>query len=360
MKNQTNSNVGPPIVGVSKNMVRVRELIEHVAHTGLNTVIFGESGVGKEVVAQNLYQKSPRWGKPFIKINCAALPEGLLESELFGYERGAFTGAEQKRKGKFQLAHSGVLLLDEIGDMSLPLQAKLLHVLQSGGEFSPLGSEKDVKADTWVIAATNHDLKKSIDEGRFREDLYYRLNIITIHLVPLRERPEDIPPLIDYYINEYTAMFTNRTIEKPNARVIDRLCTYSWPGNVRELQNVLKRMLVLGDCNHIVDELLVNQQRNGFPDGAAEEANHHASLANILDLEGRNSPDQQTFSLKSAKKNAVEMVEREIISHVLTKTDWNRSKASKILKVSYKTLLYKISDLGIIAPEKGDGLRGED
>jgi transcriptional regulator with GAF, ATPase, and Fis domain len=164
------ATIGPTIIGCSENIQKVKELIDHVAGTGLNTVIFGESGVGKEVVAQNLYQKSPRLGKPFIKINCAALPEGLLESELFGYERGAFTGAEQKRRGKFQLAHSGVLLLDEIGDMPLALQAKLLHVLQSG-EFSPLGSEKEFKTDTWVIAATNHDLKQDISEGKFREDL---------------------------------------------------------------------------------------------------------------------------------------------------------------------------------------------
>ena len=346
------SKSGPPIIGVSKNIERVRELIEHVAHTGLNTVVFGESGVGKEVVAQNLYQKSPRLGKPFIKINCAALPEGLLESELFGYERGAFTGAEQNKKGKFQLAHSGVLLLDEIGDMSLPLQAKLLHVLQSGGEFSPLGSEKEVKADTWVIAATNHDLKKEIEEGRFREDLYYRLNIIKIYLSPLRERPEDIPPLIEYYIKEYTSMLNNRHIEKPGAKVIERLCAYSWPGNVRELQNVLKRMLVLGDCNQIVEELFSSERMVSQSGGEDDCLNHNASLTRILDLGGINSPDNQSFSLKTAKKNAVEMVEREIISHVLTKTDWNRSKASKILKISYKTLLYKISDLSIIPPEK--------
>ncbi len=345
--------MGPPIIGVSQNIERVRELIEHVAHTGLNTVVFGESGVGKEVVAQNLYQKSPRLGKPFIKINCAALPEGLLESELFGYERGAFTGAEQKKKGKFQLAHSGVLLLDEIGDMSLPLQAKLLHVLQSGGEFSPLGSEKEVKADTWVIAATNHDLKKDIEEGKFREDLYYRLNIIKIYLAPLRDRPEDIPPLIDFYIKEYTSMLNNRHIEKPDAKVIDRMCSYSWPGNVRELQNVLKRMLVLGDCNQIVDELFSSERFTADNEGTSDELNHNASLVKILDLGGKNSPDNQSFSLKTAKKNAVEMVEREIISHVLGRTDWNRSKASKILKISYKTLLYKISDLNIIPPEKG-------
>jgi transcriptional regulator with PAS, ATPase and Fis domain len=352
MSDTSKSKAGPPIIGVSKNIERVRELIEHVAHTGLNTVVFGESGVGKEVVAQNLYQKSPRLGKPFIKINCAALPEGLLESELFGYERGAFTGAEQRKKGKFQLAHSGVLLLDEIGDMSLPLQAKLLHVLQSGGEFSPLGSEKEVRADTWVIAATNHDLKKDIDEGRFREDLYYRLNIIKIFLAPLRDRPEDIPPLIEFYIKEYTSMLNNRHIEKPTGKVIDRMCGYSWPGNVRELQNVLKRMLVLGDCNQIVSELFNSERLVTTENGSEETLNHNASIASILDLGGKNSPDNQSFSLKTAKKNAVEMVEREIISHVLSKTDWNRSKASKILKISYKTLLYKISDLNIIPPEK--------
>ena len=352
MSANSKSKMGPPIIGVSKNIQRVRELIDHVAHTGLNTVVFGESGVGKEVVAQNLYQKSPRLGKPFIKINCAALPEGLLESELFGYERGAFTGAEQKKKGKFQLAHSGVLLLDEIGDMSLPLQAKLLHVLQSGGEFSPLGSEKEVRADTWVIAATNHDLKKDIEEGRFREDLYYRLNIIKIYLAPLRERPEDIPPLIDFYIQEYTSMLNNRHIDKPDAKVIDRLCAYSWPGNVRELQNVLKRMLVLGDCNQIVEELFDSDRLASPADTEQKDLNHHASLAQILDLGGKNSPDNQSFSLKTAKRNAVDMVEREIISHVLAKTEWNRSKASKILKISYKTLLYKISDLNIVPPEK--------
>ena len=353
MSENPKPKTGPPIVGVSKNIQRVRELIDHVAGTGLNTVVFGESGVGKEVVAQNLYQRSPRVGKPFIKINCAALPEGLLESELFGYERGAFTGAEHKKKGKFQLAHSGVLLLDEIGDMSLPLQAKLLHVLQSGGEFSPLGSEKEVKADTWVIAATNHDLKKDIEAGKFREDLYYRLNIIKIHLAPLRERPEDIPPLIDYYMEEYTTMLNNQRLEKPSPDVIERMCAYNWPGNVRELQNVLKRMLVLGNCSQIIDEL-INGEKSSAPNeaGTGDGSANNASIETLLDLNGINSPDNPSFSLKGAKKNAVEMVEREIISHVLDKTDWNRSKASKILKISYKTLLYKISDLNILKPEK--------
>jgi transcriptional regulator with PAS, ATPase and Fis domain len=341
--------MGPPIIGVSENIRRVKELVEHVAHTGFNTVIFGESGVGKEVVAQNLYQKSPRMGKPFIKINCAALPEGLLESELFGYERGAFTGAEQKRRGKFQLAHGGVLLLDEIGDMSLVLQAKLLHVLQTG-EFAPLGSEKEFKADTWVIAATNHDLKQDISLGKFREDLYYRLNIITIYLSPLRERPEDIEPLINYYLEEYTSQLGGDKIEKPSQSVIEKLKTYHWPGNVRELQNVLKRMLVLGDCEKIAEELLESTAAFGTTDKpAASNASPHV-LNPLLDIEKDMSFSSSSFSLKAVRKKAVDHIEKEVISQVLKSTDWNRSKASKILKVSYKTLLNKITELNILPP----------
>lgn len=346
--------MGPPIIGVSKNIQRVKDLIDHVAQTGLNTVISGESGVGKEVVAQNLYQRSPRLGKPFIKINCAALPEGLLESELFGYEKGAFTGADQKRKGKFQLAHGGVLLLDEIGDMSLGLQAKLLHVLQSG-EFAPLGSEQEVKTDTWVIAATNHDLKQEIGEGKFREDLYYRLNIIKIYISPLRERIEDVPPLIEYYIEEYASQLGGINIERPSSAVIDRLMKYNWPGNVRELQNILKRMLVLGDCEKIVDELFYDSAANAQSKNQSDiSASESASLHSIIGFD-RDILNDNSFSLKSVKKKATDRVEKEVITHVLKKTDWNRSKASRILKVSYKTLLNKISELEIIPPEgKGD------
>lgn len=346
--------IGPPIIGSSDNIQGVKELVEHVATTGLNTVIFGESGVGKEVVAQNLYQKSPRLGKPFIKINCAALPEGLLESELFGYERGAFTGAEQKRRGKFQLAHGGVLLLDEIGDMPLALQAKLLHVLQSG-EFSPLGSEKEFRTDTWVIAATNHDLKQDISDGKFREDLYYRLNIIKVYISPLRERPEDIPLLIDYYIKEYASQLGGRHIEHPDNHIIQRLQEYHWPGNVRELQNVLKRMLVLGDCDKIVAELF--EGSNTPPTAVdAQQGLRPAQppISELVDLKGTDFISSNSFSLKAVKKKAVDRVEKEVISYVLKKTDWNRSKASKILKVSYKTLLNKISELEIIPPNENN------
>lgn len=342
----------PPIIGVSQSIEKVRELIHHVADTGLNIVITGESGVGKEVVAQNLCYLSPRKNKPFVKINCAALPEGLLESELFGYERGAFTGAEQRRRGKFELAHGGVLFLDEIGDMPLVLQGKLLHVLQSG-EFSPLGSEKDLKTDTWIIAATNHELEQDIRKGAFREDLYYRLNIIKIYIPPLRERPEDVPPLIDFYIERYTAQFHNKPLLKPSSRIVERLTEYSWPGNVRELQNVLKRALVLGDWEEVVAELAKNcallaGHKPGFVAEPAPEK--ITGIADLVEFNGESRPELASLALKKIKKKALENIERRVISYVLEQTGWNRTKASKILKISYKTLLYKISDLNIEPP----------
>jgi len=342
-----------PIIGVSENIVKIREVINHIADTGLNTVICGESGVGKEVIAQSLYQKSSRNGKPFVKVNCAALPDGLLESELFGYEKGAFTGADRKTRGKFELANKGVLMLDEIGDMSLPLQAKLLHVLQ-GGTFAPLGSEKEVKTDTWVIAATNHELEKEIAEGRFREDLYYRLNIIKIFIQPLRERPEDIPHLVDYYLKEYSLLFNSDDIVQPSDAVIEELIKYHWPGNVRELQNILKRMLVLGDAEKILDEMHSRVSTDGSSSDATVSDKYATGYPGILDFNGKDSPDEPSFSLKKIRKAALDRVEREVISHVLGKTGWNRSKATKILKISYKTLLYKISDLGIVPPPKKD------
>lgn len=347
-----------PLIGVSQSIERIRELIKHVADTGLNIVITGESGVGKEVVAQNLYQNSPRVNKPFVKVNCAALPDGLLESELFGFERGAFTGAERKKRGKFELAHQGVLFLDEIGDMSFPLQAKLLHVLQSG-EFAPLGSEREVKTDTWIIAATNNELEKNIKTGNFREDLYYRLNIIKIFIPPLRKRPEDIPPLVDYYIDQYISQFENKQLLKPNSQIMDKLMSYSWPGNTRELQNILKRFLVICDWDEITDELnhrpppsfetAVSEPRtDAIPTAPSATA---AAGEPTFYLNDENAPALDSFSLKEIRKKALDRVEKEAIEYVLEKTAWNRSKASKILKISYKTLLYKITDLNIIPPK---------
>jgi two-component system response regulator AtoC len=338
-----------PLIGASQSIERIRELIKHVANTGLNIVISGESGVGKEVVAQNLYLNSSRRGKPFVKVNCAALPEGLLESELFGYERGAFTGAERKKRGKFELAHEGVLFLDEIGDMSLPLQAKLLHVLQSG-EFAPLGSEKEIKTDTWVIAATNQELEQHIKEGKFREDLYYRLNIIKIYIPPLRNRPEDIPLLLDYYIENYNTQFGTNQLAKPGSRVMEKLMTYHWPGNVRELQNLLRRLMVVGDWEEIVEELSTGTNPPSPSVLTKPTIEKSSIVADILDLQGENSPGSRSFSLKKIKKKTLDRVEKEVISYILDQTGWNRSKAAKILKISYKTLLYKITDLNIIHP----------
>jgi two-component system response regulator AtoC len=336
----------PPLIGTSESIERIRELIGHVADTGLHVVITGESGVGKEVVAQNLFHKSQRKDKPFIKVNCAALPDGLLESELFGFERGAFTGADRKKRGKFELAHEGVIFLDEIGDMSLNLQSKLLHVLQ-GGEFAPLGSEKEVRTDAWVIAATNQELEQKVRKGLFREDLYYRLNTIKIYIPPLRNRPEDIPLLIDYFIEKYFSQFDKKRILKPDPDCMEKLMTYSWPGNVRELQNILKTSMVIGDWEEIIHDLYLKNQSATAP-RTEELALKGGSIVDVLlDFKGDYSSDQASFSFKKVKKKATDRIEKEVISFVLDKTGWNRTKANKILKISYKTLLYKIKDLDI-------------
>jgi transcriptional regulator with PAS, ATPase and Fis domain len=335
------------LIGTSENIRRIREIIDRVAETGLNMVVCGETGVGKELVVQRLYQKSNRLGKAFVKVNCAALPDTLLESEMFGYEQGAFTGAERRRRGKFEQANGGVLFLDEIGDMSLPLQSKLLHVLQ-GGDFTPLGSEKLVKTDAWVIAATNHDLEKDLVAGKFREDLYFRLSAIKIFIEPLRNRLEDIPCLIDYYIKRYSSEFSGRNLVIPRQRTIDRLCSYSWPGNVRELQNMLKRIMILGDGEENINGLLQPPDVRENLTGAAAAVSPAAGP--LPALGAGDLADLSSLSLKKVRKKAMDQVEREVISYVLAKTAWNRSKATKILKISYKTLLYKIKELGIQPP----------
>jgi len=340
----------PTIIGVSKNILRIKELINQVADTGLNTVVYGETGVGKELVVQNLYQKSNRVGKPFVKVNCAALPDTLLESEMFGYEQGAFTGAERRKRGKFEQANGGILFLDEIGDMSLPLQAKLLHVLQ-GGDFSPLGSEKFVKMGAWVIAATNHELEEDMANGDFREDLYYRLSTIKIHIEPLRNRPVDIPHLISHYVRSYTAQFDGKQLLTPSKKAIEKLTAYHWPGNVRELQNVLKRLMILGNGEDNLEDMLMNTSSRLRPDGLPASDDQLSSSLGLLGFDSNAPPDLSSLSLKKIKRKAMDRVEKEVITYVLEKTGWNRSKATNILKISYKTLLYKIKDLGIQPPE---------
>ena len=340
----------PTIIGVSKNIHRIKELIGQVADTGLNTIVYGETGVGKELVVQNLYQKSNRVGKPFVKVNCAALPDTLLESEMFGYEQGAFTGAERRKRGKFEQASGGLLFLDEIGDMSLPLQAKLLHVLQ-GGDFSPLGSEKNVKMGAWIITATNRELEGDMVNGKFREDLYYRLSTIKIHIEPLRNRPEDIPLLIDHYVKTYTAQFNGKQLLTPSRETIEKLTAYRWPGNVRELQNVLKRIMILGSSEDSLDDMLIGNEPRPQEAGLTASAGPYLSPADLSEFDLKDPPDLSSLSLKKIKKKAIVRVEKEIISYVLEKTGWNRSKATKILNISYKTLLYKIKNLEIEPPE---------
>jgi len=338
-----------PIIGISKSIERVRNHIDHIADKELNVLITGKSGVGKEIVAQNLYYKSERKNKPFIKVNCAALPEGLLESELFGFERGAFTGADRKKRGKFELAHQGVIFLDEIGDMPLDLQAKLLRVMQSG-EFTPLGSEKEVISDAWVIAATNQDLEKKVKERLFREDLYYRLSTIKIYIPPLHNRPEDIPPLIDYFIERYASQFNGKKISKPTPDAMEKLIAYSWPGNVRELQSILQSSMVMGNWEEAVDDLYMNDTVDVTSASDQEGLDKAVNVGTLLDHIKSNSPTNESFSLKKIRKETMNIIDKKVISQVLNQTGWNRTKASKILKISYKALLYKISYLDIEIP----------
>lgn len=353
-----------PLIGVSKPILKIKELISHVANTCLNVLITGETGVGKEVVAQNLYAESPRAHQNFVKINCAALPETLLESELFGFEKGAFTGAHKKRPGKFQTADKGVLFLDEIGDMPMALQSKMLHVLQSG-EFSPLGSDLEFKTDVWVIAATNHNLEESIQKKTFREDLFYRLNIIKIDIPPLRERKEDIPALIEYYLRLYRSEYPENQGSKPDAETMNRLCDYPWPGNVRQLQNSIKKQMVLNSWEKVFEELpheypdspLLTRNRGmdasqEGPTLSGKIDQRISIISQFVDLSTSSEKIFEDISLKKIKKLAADRVEKEVILFVLEKVGWNRSRAAKILKISYKTLLYKMNEFDIAPPVK--------
>jgi len=353
---ESNKIMTTPLIGISKSSIKTKALIKHVAQTGLNVLITGETGVGKEVVAQNLYVNSIRASKKFVKINCAALPETLLESELFGYKKGAFTDACKTRTGKFQLADKGVLFLDEIGDMPMPLQSKILHILQSG-EFSPLGSDREHKSDAWVIAATNQNLEEKIKDRTFREDLFYRLNIINIHIPPLRKRKEDIPSLIEYFYRSNKLNYPQSQCARPDSQTLSKLCDYPWPGNVRQLKNSIKKQMVFNSWEKILEELpregcpqtSPNLQEKVLNKSSEQDLNGSAKIiSQFIDISS--SPDQlfEDLSLKEIKKIASGRVEKEIIAFILDKVGWNRSLAAKILKISYKALLYKINDLEVV------------
>jgi len=294
----------------------------------------GESGVGKEIVARAVHVRSPRHGQPFVKVNCAALPLDLLESELFGYERGAFTGAHRAKPGKFEIAHTGTIFLDEIGELPLQLQAKLLHVLQDG-TFARLGSREDRRVDVRVIAATNKDLERLVAHGAFRADLYYRLNVVTVRVPPLRDRREEIPVLADYFLERYSRHY-HRPWVPISPAMVRCFMDYSWPGNIRELENSVKRLVVLGCEDSVRDELLRAARTLSPPVDVAVGGVEPGPAAPV--------PEVEEEGLKEIARRAARDAERLALERVLTRVHWNRFEAARRLKVNYKTLLAKIRE----------------
>jgi len=339
------------LFGTSSRMEEVKNTIEQVADTTATVLIRGESGTGKEVVARMIYAQSGRFDKAFVKVNCAAIPHELLESELFGYEPGAFTGANRQKLGKFDLANSGTLFLDEVSEMHPALQAKLLHVLQDGG-FSRLGGKRDISVDVRVLAATNKRLELAVQDGTFREDLFYRLNVITIHIPPLRERREEIPVFLDYFLRKYSEFYGKQPAPFGEP-AINCMMEYGWPGNIRELENLVKRYVIVGNEAQIVREL--SMHKPGLPTVPAISSSAAPKSSQVE--EARPSPAPAAIPITSAKSNGSEtdtpslleigrraamIAEREAIERVLTLTRWNRRQAARILKISYKALLNKL------------------
>jgi two-component system response regulator AtoC len=315
-------------------MQSVRSTLEQLAGFDVPVVFCGETGAGKEVLARELHMRSARASHPFLKLNCAAVPLELLESELFGYERGAFTGALGCKPGKFEVADGGTILLDEVGDMDIKLQAKLLHVLQDH-EFQRLGGTETIRVDVRVLTATHRDLKKEIAAGRFREDLYYRLNVVTVAVPALRERKDEILALARFFLDKHAV--PGVPVPALGAEVEQALLAYDWPGNVRELENVIRRVLVFGNPALVVEEL-VPAPANGGGSG------HHAGdLAAELGLPGSNGRVPTLTQFDKARSKA----EAAVILAALGRVHWNRKKAAALLNVDYKSLLYKMRKLGI-------------
>jgi DNA-binding NtrC family response regulator len=318
------------ILTSNPQMLRIVDIGRHVASTDVPVLILGESGVGKEVIASFIHEQSNRSEGPFVKVNCAALPHELLESELFGYERGAFTGAVRDKIGKFEMADKGTLLLDEIGEMSSHLQAKLLHVLQDG-EFSRLGGKKPVKVNVRILAATNKKLKEAVLKGEFRNDLYFRLNVIKVEVPPLRERREDIPLLCNHFLEKYRERYQS-TLQAFPKDLMETFMRYEWPGNVRQLENIVKRYLILPDTE-IISELR----------GAGTEAPPPVHRANV--------------SLKEVAGHAAEMAEREVVLRMLEETGWNRKESARRLRISYKALRNKLKKWQLVRERPADVVR---
>jgi DNA-binding NtrC family response regulator len=314
----------------SKRMLEIEHQCNLVARTDIPVLILGESGTGKEIAAMFIHKMSARSQRSFLKVNCAAMPLDLLESELFGYEQGAFTGAVKAKPGKFEMCNNGTIFLDEIGEMAPPLQAKLLQVLQDG-TFSRLGSRNSVRVDVRVIAATNINIKAAIAQKTFREDLYYRLNGFSVNIPPLRERRVEIPILTNYFMRKISTKFDRKPLPISSA-LMQALCGYSWPGNLRELENTIKRYVVLADEQAIIEEL--NPDRGGDSLGHSSDA------------------DANRGGLKRLVRGLKDDAESAVIAQTLEGTGWNRKAAANNLKISYKALLYKIKQYNLSQPKR--------
>ena len=325
LKEEFTSKFGlPKIIGRSGTILNVAQIVQKVAPTKTTVLLIGESGTGKELFARAIHNLSNRKSYPFVPINCAAIPGGLLESELFGHEKGSFTGADAKKLGKFELADKGTVFLDEIGDMDIVIQSKLLRALEEG-EIERVGAVNAIRVDVRIVAATNKDLDKAVEEKRFREDLYYRLNVFPVRIPPLRERKEDIPLLAEYFINKYCHEIKT-PVKGISGEAIDMLVDYYWKGNVRELENTIERAVILCDGDTISPEHLV------------------LSKAGIGYAERLMIKDD---TLEAVAKEALRTAETKKIVSVLKDTKGNKSRAAEILQVSYKTLLTKIKEYGI-------------
>jgi len=323
-------------VAASPNMRKLRSQAALVANVDIPVLMLGESGTGKEVMARLIHKLSPRAHRTFLKVNCAAVPADLLESELFGYEAGAFTGANHAKPGKFEICNKGTILLDEIGEMPPSLQAKLLHVLQDQ-QFSRLGSRSVIKVDVRILAATNINIPEALASKRLREDLYYRLNAFTLNIPPLRERREEIPILLKHFMSRMSEQYARPPLPF-SPEMLAACATYPWPGNLRELGNFIKRYLVLGDEKLAINELQPRSDGSG------------AQFDSVVPRNGNGA--EATGGLKSLARSAKDEAEAEAIAKALDETNWNRKQAAALLQISYKALLYKIRQYGIAQQHK--------
>ncbi|HOP07534.1 MAG TPA: sigma-54 dependent transcriptional regulator [candidate division Zixibacteria bacterium] len=332
-------------VGDSQPMLKVKQIIEQVADSELTVLIRGESGTGKEIAARSLHQLSSRSSRPFVKVNCAAIPRDLLEAELFGYEKGAFTGAHKTKQGRFEVADKGTIFLDEIGDMPMELQSKLLQVLEQQ-EFVRVGGIQNIHVDVRIICATNRNLEVGIQQQSFRDDLFYRLNEITLLLPPLRNRVDDIPLLVNYFLTKYNELYSKDFTRLGDA-VTAQLRGFNWPGNVRQLENMIKQVVVRGD-ESIIGDLIASAGKQPLPD--LNTMHQQIAVTGIEDPSmDVGSAAEETYSLKTRIGRIVAEEEKKLIREVLNKTNWNRRRAADLLEISYRSLLYKIKDYDLNA-----------